>query len=183
MEHLDRTALEAGLDEIRRSPSQAGRLELIVRRPEIGEREVLSEGSLDTVDGLAGDNWRTRGSSSMPDRSANPKAQVTLTNARLVALVAQTPDRWPLAGDQLYVDFDLSNANIPAGTRLAIGSAVVEVSDQPHRGCRKYLERFGAEALKFVNSEAGLELNLRGINALVVVGGSVRTGDEIRKTA
>ena len=118
----------------------------------------------------------------MPDRSANPRAQVTLTNARAVALVAQTPDRWPLAGDQLYVDFDLSNANIPPGTRLAIGSAVVEVSDLPHRGCRKYLDRFGAEALKFVNSEAGLELNLRGINARVVVGGTVRTGDEIRKT-
>ena len=177
MEHLDLDALEAGLGEIRRSPSDTGRLELIVRRPESGGREVLDEATLDTRVGLEGDNWGTR------TESPSLKAQVTLTNARAVALVAQTTDRWALAGDQLYVDFDLSGANIPPGTRLAIGSAVVEVSDLPHRGCRKYLDRFGVDALKFVNSEAGLELNLRGINARVVVDGTVRTGDEIRKTA
>jgi MOSC domain-containing protein YiiM len=170
-------ALEAGLDKVRRSPSDAGRVELIVRRPETGEREVLGEGTLDAVVGLQGDNWGTR------TDSPNAKAQVTLTNARATALVAQTPERWELAGDQFYVDFDLSGANVPPGTQLAIGSAVVEITEIPHRGCRKYLDRFGADALKFVNSEAGLELNLRGVNARVVVGGVVRTGDEIRKTA
>ena len=177
MEHLDRNALDAGLDEIRRSPSDAGRLELIVRRPEDGEREVLTEATLDTAVGLEGDNWGTR------TANPNPKAQITLTNVRATALVAWTPERWPLAGDQLYVDFDLSGENAPPGTHLAIGSAVVEITEIPHRGCRKYLDRFGADALKFVNSEAGLELNLRGVNARVVVAGTVRTGDRIRKTA
>jgi hypothetical protein len=181
MEHPDLATLEAGLDEIRCSPKDGGRVELIVRRPGIGEREVLAEGTLDTDEGLVGDCWLTRGSSDTPDRSANPRAQLTLTNARAVALVAQKPERRELAGDQLHVDFDLSADNVPPGTRLAIGTAVVEVSDLPHRGCRKYLDRFGKDALRWVSSEVGLELNLRGVNAVVVVGGVVRTGDAIRK--
>ena len=181
MEHLDLAILDGGLDEIRRSPKDGGRVELIVRRPAIGERELLEEAALDTTEGLVGDCWRARGSSSTPDGSANPRAQLTLTNARVAALVAQTPDRRKLAGDQLYVDLDLSGNNVPPGTRLAIGTALVEVSDLPHRGCRKYLDRFGKDALRWVSSEVGLELNLRGVNAVVVVGGTVRTGDEIRK--
>jgi MOSC domain-containing protein YiiM len=175
VEHLDLSALESGLDEIRLSPKAKGRLELIVRRPEIGQREVLTEASLDTAVGLDGDNWGTR------SVEPQPKAQITLTNARAIALVARKPERWSLAGDQLYVDFDLGGENAPPGTRLAIGSAVVEITELPHRGCRKYLDRFGADALKFVNSEAGLELNLRGVNARVVVAGTVRTGDAVEK--
>jgi hypothetical protein len=181
MEHLDLAALEAGVDEIRRSPKDEGRVQLIVRRPAVEEREVLAEAVLDTVEGLVGDCWKTRGSSSTADGSANPKAQLTIANARAVALVAQTPERWQLAGDQLYVDFDLSELNVPAGTRLAIGSAVVEISEDPHRGCRKYLDRFGKDALRFVNSEVGRELNLRGVNAMIVEGGTVRHGDVVRK--
>ena len=181
MKHLDLAVLEAGLDEIRRSPRDEGRLALIVRRPAVEQRETLTEATLDTEEGLVGDCWRARGSSGTADGSANPKAQLTLTNARAVALVAQRDDRWQLAGDQLYVDLDLSGGNVPPGTRLAVGSAVVEISDQPHRGCRKFLDRFGKDALKFVNSEVGRELNLRGVNAMVVVGGIVRAGDAVRK--
>ena len=174
MEHLDLSALEAGVDEIRRSPSDVGSLELIVRRPAVGERELLEEGILSSEDGLVGDSWGTRGT---PER----RAQLTLANVRAVSLVAQDPDRRPLAGDQLYVDFDLSVHNAPPGTRLEIGSAVVEISDLPHRGCRKFLDRFGKDALRFVNSEVGVELNMRGVNAMVVVPGPVRRGDAVRK--
>jgi len=181
MEHLDLATLDAGLDEIRRAPKDEGHLELIVRRPAVEQRETLSKATLDTEEGLVGDCWLGRGSGSTPDGSANPKAQLTLTNVRAVALVAQTPERRQLAGDQLYVDLDLSAINMPPGTRLAIGSAVVEVSDLPHRGCRKFLDRFGKDALRWVSSEVGLELNLRGVNAMVVVGGVVRKGDAIRK--
>ena len=181
--HLPLTALEAGLDEIRLAPADSGRVELIVRRPVVEEREVLEEAELDPVEGLVGDNWRVKGSSSTADGTSNPDAQLTLMNARAAALIAQSQERWPLAGDQLYVDFDLSGENIPPGTRLAIGTAVVEVTDEPHTGCRKYLDRFGNDALKFVNSAIGRELNLRGINTRVVVGGVVRMGDAIRKTA
>jgi hypothetical protein len=182
MEQLDLAALEAGLDEVRRSPKDDGRLDLIVRRPAVGERELVDEGELDTEEGLAGDCWRARGSSSTVDGSADPNAQLTLTNARMTALVAGSPERRQLAGDQLYVDLDLSTDNVPPGTRLAIGTAVVEITDLPHTGCRKYLDRFGKDALRFVSSEAGRELNLRGVNARVVVGGTVRTGDRISKT-
>ena len=169
------------LAEVRQSPRDAGPVELIVRRPAVEEREVVEEAELDLVEGLVGDCWRTRGSKSMPDGSANPDAQLTVMNSRVAALVAGERERWPLAGDQLYVDLDLSYENLPPGTRLEIGSAVIEVTAQPHTGCGKFLRRFGIDAQKLINSTDGRELNLRGINAKVVVAGTVRAGDEIRR--
>jgi hypothetical protein len=183
VEHLDLATLEAALDGILASPKESGRLELIVRRPAVEERESLDEGILDTTEGLVGDCWLTRGSSMTPDGSANPKAQLTLMNVRVAQLVARDPARVPLAGDQLYVDFDLTRDNAPPGTRLAIGSAVVEISDDPHLGCRKFMDRFGRDAHLFVNAKERRELNLRGVNAMVVQSGTVRTGDTVTKTA
>jgi len=180
--HLTTAQLEAGLDAIRQSPKDAGELRLIVRRPRANERETLEEGQLDLVEGLVGDTWRFRASSRMPDKkSPHPDMQLTVMNARAVALVAQDPARWTLAGDQLYVDLDLSAANLPAGTRLGVGTAVIEVTAQPHTGCGKFVERFGLDAMKFVNSPVGRELNLRGINARVVQAGAIRRGDIVRK--
>src|SRR5688572_1899157 len=150
--HLTTAELEAGLDEVRRSPRDAGVLEMIVRRPAEDAREVLKEARLDTVEGVVGDTWRFRASSRTTDGSAHPDMQLNLMNARAAALVAQSKDRWALAGDQLYVDLELSTENLPPGTRLAIGSAVIEVTNQPHTGCRKFVARFGADAMKFVNS-------------------------------
>ena len=170
--------LEAGLETIRHSPRELGTLELIVRRPETGVREVVPVGVLDPGHGLIGDNWSARDPAA-PD----PHVQVTIMNARAADLVAESRDRWPLAGDQLYVDFDLSTANIPPGTRLRIGSAVIEVSAEPHTGCRKFVTRFGVDAMKFVNSPVGRALNLRGINARVVEAGEIRTGDSVSKVA
>ena len=174
-------AFEGGLDHIRQAPRETGRLELIACRPAVEERQVLDEAELDLTAGLVGDCWRTRGSKSMPDGSANPDAQLTLMNARVAALIAGERERWPLAGDQLYVDFDLSTENVPAGTRLAIGEAVIEVTALPHTGCGKFIRRFGIDAQKLVNSPVGRELNLRGINAKVVTAGTIRVGDEIRR--
>ena len=176
MEHRDLATLNAGRDQILASPKDDGRVDLIVRRPDVDERETVAEATLDPSEGLVGDSWLVRG-------SANPKAQLTLMNARVAALVAVQPERIPLAGDQFFVDFDLTAANVPPGTRLALGSAVIEVSDEPHMGCRKFFDRFGNDAHRFVNSREDRELHFRGINAFVVTGGTVRTGDTIRKTS
>jgi hypothetical protein len=173
--------LEAGLDEIRQSPKAEGVLQLIVRRPQTENREVLEEGELDTVEGLKGDNWKMRGSSRTPDGSSHPDMQLNIMNSRAIALIAQDKERWQLAGDQLFVDMDLSKENLPAGTRLGIGSAVIEVTAEPHAGCKKFVERFGIDAMKFVNSSVGKQFQLRGINAKVVQTGVIRTGDTVRK--
>jgi hypothetical protein len=172
---------EAGLDAIRMSPSIAGTVELIVRRPAEDEREVLEEASLDVREGLVGDSWFARGSRRTEDGSAHTGMQLTLMNARVIALLAGDRERWPLAGDQLFVDLDVSAENVPPGTRLALGSAVIEVTDTPHTGCAKFSARFGSDAQRFVNSPVGRELQLRGINTCVVVPGTVRRGDAIRK--
>jgi hypothetical protein len=181
VKHLTMEELEAGLDVIRQSPKDEGVLELIVRRPQTEEREVLEKGQLDRVEGLVGDNWRVRGSTRTPDRSSHPDMQLTIMNSRVVGLVAQREDRWPLAGDQLFIDLDLSEANLPPGTRLALGTAVLEVTDQPHTGCHKFVARFGKDAMRFVNSSVGCQLHLRGIYVRVVVPGVIRVGDRARK--
>jgi MOSC domain-containing protein YiiM len=177
---LDTAALEAGLHDIRQSPSDRGTVELIARRPAVDQREIIPEGELDPEHGLVGDTWAER-----PSRrtgQVHVERQVTLMNSRVADLVAGGDKaRWALAGDQLYVDFDLGQANLPPGTRLAVGAAELEVSAEPHTGCDKFTERFGRDAMRFVNSAEGRALSLRGINARVVTAGPVRVGDTIRK--
>lgn len=179
--HLTLAELEAGLDRIRQAPVDKGVIELIVRRPGALEREVLEAAELDLVEGLVGDNWVHRRSSMTKDGSPHPDMQLNLMNSRVIDLVAGNRDRWRLAGDQLFVDLDLSLANLSAGTRLAIGGAVIEVTPVPHTGCKKFVERYGLEAMKWVNSPLGRELNLRGICAKVVQSGRIRTGDRLTK--
>jgi hypothetical protein len=173
--------LEAGLEEIGRSPKNEGVLEMIVRRPRVGEREILQDGRLDLVEGLVGDSWKVRSSKRTADGTAHPDMQLNLMNSRVVHVLAQDKGRWHLAGDQLYVDLDLSEANLPPGTRLAIGSAVIEVTAEPHTGCSKFVERFGLDAMKFVNARERRDLHLRGLNARVVMPGAIRVGDRLVK--
>jgi MOSC domain-containing protein YiiM len=179
--HRQLDELVAALEEIRRSPADHGTLAMIVRRPAIDEREVLNEGLLDLAEGLVGDNWKVKPSSRTADHAPHPDMQLNLMNARVIDLIAGVRERWALAGDQLYVDLDLSAGNLPAGTRLRIGTSVIEVTNQPHTGCAKFVERFGLDALKFVNSPDGRRANLRGINARVIAPGTIRVGDRITK--
>ena len=171
------------MDDIRKAPTTVGRVDLIVRRPALGEREVLEEGLLSLDDGLIGDTWNARPSRRTEDGSPHPDMQLNLVMSRVVGLIAQETERWPLAGDQLYVDLDLSQDNLPSGTRLALGTAVIEVTAQPHTGCAKFTQRFGLEAFRWVNTEAGQKLRLRGMNAKVVQAGVVRPGEAITKLA
>ena len=173
--------LEAALDDFRGAPAQGGTLDLVLRRPGEGEREVLEEARLTFSDGVEGDTWNVRGSRRTDDGTSHPDMQLNVMNARFARFIAGSDERMALAGDQLYVDFDISEANVPPGTQLAIGSAVIEVTDQPHTGCAKFNQRFGRDALRFVNSPVGKELHLRGINARVVVEGTVRPGDTVTK--
>ena len=179
--HKTATELEAGLESIRQSPRDRGVLQMIVRRPAVGVREVLEHAELDVLEGLVGDSWRQRTSRRTPDGSPHPEMQINIMNSRVVDLVAQHRERWPLAGDQLFIDMDLTDANLPAGTRLQIGTAVLEVTAEPHTGCAKFVERFGVDAATFVNSAVGRELHLRGINAKVVKAGTISAGDTVTK--
>ncbi len=181
MKYVTMAELETGLEDIRQSPIDAGVLELIVRRPQVEAREVLKVGKLDLVEGLVGDNWKTRGSSQTADGSAHPDIQLNIMNARVIALLAEKKGCWALAGDQLYMDLDLSAENVPPGTRLSLGEAVIEVTDQPHTGCKKFAARFGLDALEFISSPVGKQLQLRGINAKIIRSGAIRIGDTVKK--
>ena len=173
-EYIPREELEAGLDHVRGAPPDGGALELIVRRPAENERELLDFARLDLDSGLTGDRWS--------QGKADPEAQITVMNARAAALVTGRAEHeeWAQAGDQLYVDLDIGEANLPPGTRLELGDAVLEVTAEPHLGCGKFARRFGVDALKVVNSLAGRELRLRGLNARVVTPGAIARGDRVR---
>lgn len=181
MKHLSAEELQAGLDHILRSPRDAGVVRMIVCRPESNRRETLARGELSLTEGLIGDNWLRRGNAMTTDGSADPEEQLTIMNSRVIALVAVSERRWPLAGDQLYVDLDLGKDNLPGGARLQVGGAVVEISAIPHTPCKKFADRFGIEAVKFVNSGVGKQHCLRGINAKVVEPGVVRVGGRVTK--
>ena len=166
MSHRTTAELEAALEHFRAAPADAGTLELVVRRPGEGlSARCSTSASCRPSEGLVGDTWSQRSSRRTPDGSPHPDMQLNIMNVRVARFLAGGDERVPLAGDQLYVDLDISEADLPPGTRLAIGGAVIEVTDQPHTGCAKFAERFGREALRFVNSPVGKELHLRGINA------------------
>lgn len=169
---------DAQLANVQAAPPDEGLIELIVRRPDVDERQVLQEAQLDREVGLVGDRWAAR------NRAATPvhlSSQLTVISTRVLRAIEPDPGRWPLAGDQLYVDLDLSEANLPAGSRLTVGTSVIEISETPHTGCAKFSARFGSEALRWINSPTGRAHRMRGLNARVVEPGTVRAGDTIRK--
>ena len=173
--------LEAGLAHILDAPADDGELELIVRRPEVDQRESIDPGVLDVESGLVGDTWAVRGGSGADRDGADVLAQLTLMNSRAIKIIAGPVHRWPLAGDQLYADLDVSHDNLPAGTKLAVGEAEIEVTAKPHTGCGKFIQRYGVAAQRWVNSPTGRRLRLRGVNARVVKPGTIRVGDRIKK--
>jgi hypothetical protein len=179
--HFSTDELEQGIDHILASPIDDGELKLIVRRPDVGERETPQQARLDVEQGLVGDNWLARGSRHMPDGVADPEMQLNIMNTRVVDCVAGSEDRWSLAGDQLFVDMDLSGENLPPGTQIALGDAIVEITEPPHTGCKKFAARFGVDAVVFVNAGRGKSLNFRGICAKVVKSGDISVGDIARK--
>ena len=180
-EHRTAAELEAGIGEVLASPGDGGTLEMIVRRPGTNRREVINEGRLTFEAGLEGDTWRLRDGYVTADGAPDPDAQLTLTNSRFADLIAGSRDLWPLAGDQLYVDLDLSVDNLPPGARLRIGDASIEIKALPHTGCKKYAQRFGAQALRFTATPEGRRRNLRGVYARVVEPGTVRVGDPVQR--
>lgn len=180
-QHRTLSEIQAALSKVGPSPADGGKLELIVRRPDIDHREIVNTATLDLIEGLVGDNWRARGSRHTEDGSANPNAQISIINSRVIQAIAQEQSCWPLAGDQLFIDIDVGLNNLPPGQRLSIGTAVLEVTDTPHHGCKKFTERYGHDAIRFVNSPEGRELRLRGIYARIIQPGTISIGDIVKK--
>ena len=179
--HLSLAELNEELPGILDSPKDRGVLRAIVIRPETDARRALQQCELSPEGGVHGDHWAKGCWLSLPDGRPHPDVQVAITNARTIALIAQDEARWPLAGDNLFADLDLSADNLPPGTRLSIGSTRLEITAVPHKGCKKFAERFGVDATRFVNSRDGLRLHLRGIYARIVEGGTVAVGDAVEK--
>ncbi|MCY3893568.1 MAG: hypothetical protein OXF65_09735 [Acidimicrobiaceae bacterium] len=179
--HRSSAELEAALAHIRQAPADNGTIELIVRRPAEDAREVLDEAEINEAEGIAGDTWNQRSSPSSADGGPHPDAQITIMSARSAAVVIGPVERWPLAGDQIYADLDISHATLPAGAQLRLGDAILEVTAKPHRGCAKFAARFGRDALRFVNTGEGRDLRMRGVNCRVVQPGTVRAGDPITR--
>lgn len=173
--------LEAGMDNLKQSPKDNGVVEMIVRRPDVDQREVLSVGKITLENGLEGDNWKARGSKKTPDGTANPDTQLTLMNSRMIQQISGEKENWQLAGDQLFVDLDLSMDNLPPLSKIQIGSVILEISATPHTGCKKFSDRFGIEALEFISTPLGKSLRLRGVNAKVIQSGEIKVGDVVRK--
>ena len=170
-----------GFPQVTESPADGGRLELIVVRPSDGERVLPESVRVSPESGVEGDKWVNSKGHDMPDGQPDPRVQVTLMNARLLRLISGGEERMPLAGDNLVVDLDLSDDNMPPGQRLSVGEAVLEVTEVPHNGCGTFLERYGRDAVKFINSPEGKRLHLRGVHAKVITAGTVRVGDDVRK--
>ncbi len=179
--HFTTEEIQANLAELGESPTDHGTVAMMVSRPAVDERTVIEEAHFDPTIGMFGDNWQARGSSRSADGSALPDAQITLMNSRMIQALTQDPSQWQWAGDQLFVDLDLSTENLPHGTRLAIGSAILEITAMPHNGCDKFTARYGHDAIRFINSKEGRAARRRGIYAKVIQAGTIRTGDTVTK--
>jgi len=181
--HFTLAELQAGLPDIIASPADTGLLEAIVIRPSAGERRELDSVEISLAGGVHGDNWALGCWKTTDDGKPHPDVQICIMNSRCIAKVAGSRENWAPAGDNLFIDMDLTRENLPTGQRLAIGSAIVEVTADPHTGCANFVERYGREATVFVNTGEGRKLRLRGIYARVVQDGRVSVGDRVVKVA
>jgi MOSC domain-containing protein YiiM len=179
--HLSRAELQAGLPHILDSPKDDGVLEAIVIRSAPGERQDLQSCEISLEGGTHGDHWAKGCWMSTEDGKPHPDVQICIMNARCIALVAQERPRWPLAGNNFFIDLDLRPGNLPPGQRLAIGTAIIEITAVPHTGCESFVERYGRAAVVFVNAPKGKALRLRGVYARVVQDGCITVGDRVVK--
>ncbi len=179
--HITTTGIEKRMDWVLAAPADVGRVEMLVVRPAVNQRESLDQVMFSAQQGVFGDNWLASCWKKLPGGESDPQVQVAIMNARMIEVLTRDKTRWPLAGDQLFVDFDLSVNNLAVGDRLQVGAAVLEITAEPHRGCGKFKRRFGMAALAMVNSAQGDARRLRGVYARIVSAGEVRVGDGVRK--
>jgi MOSC domain-containing protein YiiM len=181
--HLTTPELEQTLPTVLASPRDVGRLEVIVVRPTADERQTPASILITPERGVEGDHWLSDFPTDPTHNEMHLDSQVSLMNARFLRQIAVEEEAVCLAGDNLVVDLDLSEENLPAGSRLAIGDAVtLEITATPHTGCTKLAARYGQESRAFMNNPRGTALHLRGRYARVLTAGTATIGDTVRKT-
>lgn len=181
MKYVALNEIETRFDWVLAAPRDVGCVESVVVRPVKNQRSSLNQVMFSPEQGVEGDNWLTDCWKKLPSGESDPEVQVAIMNARMIEVLTRDKNLWPLAGDQLFVDFDLSVNNLAVGDRLQVGAALLEITAEPHRGCRKFKKRFGADALAFVNSPQGDQHRLRGVYARIVSAGEVGVGDSVSK--
>jgi len=176
MKFVTTDEINSNLSFILSSPKDVGKIESIIVRRRKNERELRKEVFLSPEKGVEGDRWYDL-SKGKPD----PRRQLTIINSRLIKLLAQSVERMQLAGDNLIIDLDISDANLPVGQRLTIGKVMVEITDVPHTGCSRFAERYGNDAVEFINAPERSSLRLRGVYAKFLNSGLIHVGDIIKK--
>lgn len=179
MAHRTMADLKAALPHILAAPKDGGDLRMIVVRPASGQRETPATARLTGAGGVEGDHWSKGCWRTTEAGDPHPDVQICMMSSRTIEAIAGDPENWAPAGDNLFLDLDLTPDNLATGDRLEIGTTLLEITAEPHHGCQSFIDRYGRDACLFVNLGDGKRYALRGRYARVLRDGDITVGDTV----
>lgn len=175
---ITRAVLDAALPFVLAAPRDDAPIALLCTRPALGQRAFPASIRLTKAEGIPGERWLTQSWLRLPDGRPDPRNQVSLLPSRVMDIAWQNRDTAPHPGDPIVADLDMTEANLPVGTLIGVGSAVLRVSDVPNLGCVKWKVRYGSDALAWVAADPALRL--RGVLCSVEQDGEVTLNDRLQ---